>query len=67
MEIDNEKTLFQAVKAAKEEGDVATEVAMIELVNKQVDAIDEWDAYVEEIDTFANMQGLIWHFDKKLD
>ena len=67
MEIETEKTLHAAVKAAKEEGDIATEVAMHKMVNDQIDAIDEWDAFVEEIDTFANMQGLIWHFDKKLD
>ena len=34
MEIDTEKTLHDAVKVAKEEGDVATEVAMHELVRK---------------------------------
>ena len=67
MEIETEKTLHEAVKVAKAEGDIATEVALQDLVKNQIEAIDEWDAKVEEIDTFANMQGLIWHFDKKLD
>lgn len=66
MEIATEKSLHSVVLAAKAEGDVATEMALHQLVLDQIDSIDEWDAMVEELETFANMQGLIWHFDKKL-
>ena len=66
IEIETEKSLHDVVKAAKEEGDVATEMALHTLVLDQIESIDEWDAMVEELETFANMQGLIWHFEKKL-
>ena len=66
IEKSTEKSLHAVVLVAKEEGDVATEVALQGLVLDQVNSIAEVDAMVEEIDTFANMQGLIWHFDKEM-